>query len=227
MEQKIKDMKFDDLDVKFAKRKFNRSKVVVNRDPAYFLTIFMSLYAQCFFTVPINVENRLLYTSVEMNQFDKKKSKKELSAVDVFRSVIFIIAKLGYSPFKKFSYIFLKDEDEYSYYFDVSVFSKQNLNFFNYLLGPHIYDFLETSEPNNFCIRLENAGLKVTKGRSFLFNKSYITSNKTEEIIILSSNVSQLRNYLYAVENNKVDLLNKIDLKNFNKSFIDFELKQD
>lgn len=229
MEQKIEDMDFKDLDAKFAKRKFNRSNVVVNINPQDFVKLFINLHPQYYFSVPKNNENRLLYTNQDMNQMNKTRfDAKDLAPVDVFRSALFIIAKLGYSPFKKFHYIFIKDleKENKTIYFDVSVFARQNLNFFNYILAPDICSYLKNTEPNNFYIRLQNCGLKVTKGKEFLFNKSYMTSNNKDEILTLSSNISQLRNFLFAVENHNDNLLNKIDLKGFNRKFIDFELNE-
>jgi len=220
---------FSELNRKFAKKKFDRKKVVVNVNPEELYALFLLHFAGYFYSIPQGEENKLLYSSMEFTSTNYKKIKKEnnkFSTKDILQSVIFIIAKLGYSPFKKFNYVFLKDEDGNSFYYDLSFFIKQNVNFFNFIAAKYISEFLATNEENNFYIRLSQYGLFVKSGKEYLFNKSYILFKDEEDIKILSSNISQLRNFLFAKDTKNSSLLKKIRWNEFNQKFVQIDIQK-
>jgi hypothetical protein len=226
MEYKFENTNFSDLDRKFAKRKFNRSQVVRRINIKELIIKFMALWSTAIFCIDYDINNELMYTEIEFNKKSKQKieNNDQFKIEEILRTLIYIIAKLGYSPFKKFHYVFFKEDEKKSYYFDTTTFSKINLNFFNYLLSHQIKDFLSKTEENNFYMRLKNANVHITKGKEYLFVKSYMTQEEENEIRSLSSCISQLRNYLYAHENNDSNLLSKINLKSLDRNLIDFKL---
>jgi len=161
-----------------------------------------------------------------MNFKEMEKKGLQYTEKDIIQSASFIVAKLGYSPFIKFPIIYIKDEKDYSVYYNVSAFIRNSLNFFNYICAIPISNYLKITDLNNFGVRLQQYGLIITKGKEFLFNKSYITQQDPDDMKILSSNVSQLRNFLYAKDNPNQILLKKIKWDQFDMKFISFRFEE-
>jgi hypothetical protein len=223
---KFSDFDFSELEKKFAKKKFDRNKAVKAVVIDDLVKMFTLHFLNYFYVVPLSDENKLLYQKNEFINMNSKEKKDEKFDVKLLiQSLIFIISKLGYAPFSKYNFIFIKDFEKYSLYYDVTFFIKQTLNFFNFICAPHIYEFLKFSTPNNFVVRLEKYGLKITQGREYLFTKSYVVVDDPDDKKILSSCVSQLRNFLYAMDNDDKILLDKIKWDQFNNKFIKYSLE--
>jgi len=227
--QKFENFDFTELDRKFAKKKFDRKKVVKKINVDDFNALFMIHFMNFFYSIPLGEENKLLYSEMEFNSTNSvklEKNDKKIDPKDIIQAVTFIISKLGYSPFKKFPFVFLKDSDGSSFYYDLSFFIRQNVNFFNFVCANYIHDFLSVNPENNFFIRLAQYGLDVKEGQSYLFNKSYIIEKDEKDIKILSSNVSQLRNFLFAKDTKNVSLEKKIRWNEFEQKFIKIDISK-
>jgi hypothetical protein len=225
MEFKINLEEYKDLNEKFNKRKFKRERAVKHIDCNDFFKQFQILFLNYIFLVAENATDKLLFTQQDFSFFDSTKFKEDnFDFKIILRSLIFIIAKIGYAPFKKFHFVYFYNNKGFNYYFDVTAFAKINLNFFNYLCCNQICDYLKGDPYNNFYQRLKVNGLEVVKGFEYLFVKSYMTQETSEDKKALSGDISQIRNWLYATENGKEDLLKKIKILELKSKFIEFKM---